>query len=55
MTDVLAVAEKLLPFLNLLLIPAIRIAWRLGKRLDMIEFNQRRICDKVGIKYIEVS
>lgn len=55
MNEIITVVEKALPFLNILLIPAIRLAWKVGKRLDTIEFNQRRLCDKVGIKYIEVK
>jgi hypothetical protein len=55
MSDFIDVASKLLPLLNVLLIPIARGAYRLGKRLDCIEFNQRRICDKVGVEYIEIG
>lgn len=55
MNEFLAVGEKLLPLLNLLLLPALRTAWRVSKRLDCIEFNQRRICEKVGVDFIEVK
>ncbi len=44
-----------LPVLNLLLIPAIRAVVKMGKRLDEIEFNQRRLCEKLDMKYIEVK
>lgn len=42
-----------LPLLNLLLIPALRAIWKTSHRIDTIEYNQRRLCDKLGITYIE--
>jgi hypothetical protein len=44
-----------LPVLNLLLIPAIRAVMKISKRLDEIEFNQRRVCEKISLNYIEVK
>ena len=55
MNEILSVASDLLPLLNVLLIPIARGAFKLSKRLDCIEFNQRRICDKVGIEYITIG
>lgn len=48
-------ALQLLPLLNLFLIPIGRTIWRTSKRLDVIEFNQRRLCDKLKLEYIEVK
>ena len=43
----------LLPLLNLILVPVARSLWKTSKRLDVLEFNQRRVCEKLEITYIE--
>jgi hypothetical protein len=44
-----------LPLLNFFLLPLVRSIMRIGKRIDTIEFNQRRLCSKIEIDYIEVK
>ena len=46
---------SLLPILNLLLIPVFKVIWRVGKRLDVLEWNQKRVCDHLKIPRITSS
>jgi hypothetical protein len=42
-----------LPLLNVLIVPLLSAILRTSRRLDTIEFNQRRLCSKLDIDYIE--
>lgn len=42
----------MLPILNLLLIPVIKGLWSIMRRIDIIEWNQKRICEHLKIPRI---